>query len=860
MDQLRLTKEQKWVLYYLNFEDDLGNNSYRNYDLTKILEEAGYSLNAELTTRLFNELKKLELIDGKHFSVAFLSQKGRQYVSEFPSDFIKEIGIMDKVRVDELFTIAEEKSQSSENAENRFNLSPSECFILRYLFDIEYEQPGRPILIDDLDSYLDQKSTQAAVTSLKEKSLVSHAEPVKGIPIENTLRITESAKETYLSNKNFIDASIIQLGKKAQRYFEAGSDKLEPPKEIEEDIEKVDFALSNKSTDNLLLRQGYKRHGLLGYASSIPGEKYEQLTGRFTHANVYQYFPSSIEFPFVSTFVNEQNDFTAYLIKANNLEHPAVALLPLSRFFNHDLSKGVVLTKPNEEELIRYNFKRTNDWMKSQLCLSTVSFVDSIPIYLYSTNPEIPFFKSLPEPLKETDAEFLHDNPSSIDELGRKSIINVIHTKLEKLWPKLESREPYMLLVNGEWGSGKSSMLYYFKETLEESKWEVIEYNAWKHQHLDNQWWILVNKVSRQLTPFFIRVPLIDSHSWWSCWLKNRNVIYFLFVITSLLIAANWYNPLGFSAQNISTYKGMLAIVGALTVLITGLVRNVFNKTITNSELARRFTDDPYKPIQDRFNKVVHNKNVAIFIDDLDRCEIKSTVQLLEGIQNLFKQTKVLYVIAADGNWVSNCFDVQYENFDKLSRKGHSIGNLFLQKSFQLIVDVPKMDKEQHKLIWGKYLGIEQKVESIVSPKDEQITTSKIQSAETTQELKSALKGSTTMEQREEAAERFGELVESRQDHVLTDFTSYIPRNPRLMKRLVNQYIIKSQSLIISNTQGKVSDEALVRYIIFDSTFPNFSCLVRNEKTTLEQLATEHEEVRELIGKELTTKLILDIL
>ncbi|UXP31638.1 KAP family NTPase [Reichenbachiella agarivorans] len=456
----------------------------------------------------------------------------------------------------------------------------------------------------------------------------------------------------------------------------------------------------------------------------------------------------------------------------------------------------------------------------------------------------------------DTDADFQPDNPSKDDDLGRKSIMEIIHDKVEALWPELGKEDSYTILLNGEWGSGKSSMLLYYKEFLNNSGWEVVEYNAWTHQHLDDQWWVLVNKVSQQIS-LANKPPSIKSHRLWSFRLQNHNTIV-VFLLAGIFLFSG-YGLFTKGGSELALYGSLIGLLGSIWVTFSGMVQNIFKRRVTTAELARNHSSDPYRPIKDRFNQVTKNRKVAIFIDDLDRCEIEPTVKLLEGIQNLFKQSKVLYVIAADGNWVSNCFDKKYEEFEKLKKKGHTIGNQFLQKSFQLVLDVPKIGTDQHDKLLKKFLRIEEDLPEEPARSDQEVEAD-IDKAETSEQLESAIKGATTLSQRVVAAKKVEKIINKRKGHLLIDYIKEIPKNPRHMKRLINQFIIKNQVLIIYNSKVQISDDALVQYIIFSSMYPDFDREIRQGIKTLEDLKIENSEINDLIGDGLTTELILNYL
>jgi hypothetical protein len=618
------------------------------------------------------------------------------------------------------------------------------------------------------------------------------------------------------------------------------------------------FALSTSMEDPSLKKWGLLCQGLIGYAFSQSDTPSVVLKGYFSEERDYYYYTNGIDGYDPPKLLKEQVDFNVHLIGENHSGFERSGLLNLQSFVNQN-DKQVCLTQPRINALTEYRFTSNQPQRDMAVCLSKSPFKGSVSVYLYTNRPEIQLFEplSLPEVVadKETDAELLADNPSLIDDLDRKEVIRLVTKKVNRLWDELGESDSYTILLNGEWGSGKSSMLLYFKEFLKE-EWEVVEYNAWAHQHLEDQWWVLVNKVSKQISDSPDRGD-INSHKWWAFKLQNHNTI-LVFVLAGVFLASGY----GFAdyflleGDDVTLYGSLIGLLGSIWVTFSGMVQNMFKRRVTTSELAINNSADPYKPIKDRFEAVTKNRKVAIFIDDLDRCEIKPTVALLEGIQNLFKQTKVLYVIAADGNWVSNCFDKKYQDFHGLGHSGHTIGSKFLQKSFQMILDVPKISKTQHEELWRKYLGVKEKVEEIIDEKIE----SDIESAVTTEQVRESAIEANTLEQRVKAAEKVEELVE-KDDHRLLEYLKWIPANPRQMKRLINQFIVKYQTLIISGSISEVSEEALIRYVIFASSYPDYDISIKNGQKTLEQIKEKDDRVKELFGEtELSTETILEIL
>ena len=92
------------------------------------------------------------------------------------------------------------------------------------------------------------------------------------------------------------------------------------------------------------------------------------------------------------------------------------------------------------------------------------------------------------------------------------------------------------------------------------------------------------------------------------------------------------------------------------------------------------------------------HRPVAIFIDDLDRCDAEYVIELLQAIQTVYADVPVLYVVAADRDWIVSAYDQTYDGFKSdIDRPGQPLGYLFVKKIFQLSVNVPDLDSDYGK-------------------------------------------------------------------------------------------------------------------------------------------------------------------
>lgn len=464
---------------------------------------------------------------------------------------------------------------------------------------------------------------------------------------------------------------------------------------------------------------------------------------------------------------------------------------------------------------------------------------DRIPIYLYSTNPDVKVFEPIIEPSKESQTDknaFLwSDAASKADELGRDTLVKSVTDSINQLFEKYQ--DAYTVLLNGEWGAGKSSMLHFFEKHLHDTGWHVIRYNAWENQRFSDPWWILINKISKYASDNSLSGGF-NSHRYWKYKLQYKHKVWALLLLLAFGVSAYFFTAsLGESdsvesGYNLGFYTSIVGLVGTFIGAITGLVNNFFYKSVSHEELKNQFTEHPFEPIRNRFNQIAKENDLAIFIDDLDRCDVEATVSLLEGIQNLFKEVRVLYIIAADGQWVSNCFNRKYHSFGNLTNDGCTIGDKFLQKTFQLTLNVPKPDPEYLKLYWDNLIGQQELLEE---GHEEQPKSPKKATNEERQKTYSEAINRKKDETQKELEEQRKDIEENLEKYLRKFLKLGVPDNPRQMKRFVNQYEITRQTMVVEGTNDKYAeDDLVVKFLIFGMRYPSVAEKLKKGEVNLD--------------------------
>lgn len=440
------------------------------------------------------------------------------------------------------------------------------------------------------------------------------------------------------------------------------------------------------------------------------------------------------------------------------------------------------------------------------------------------------------------------DGPAYFDELGREGFARVLAQRIRDARKEettngrraRDSRSPrggaFILHLHAPWGAGKTSVLNFLAAELRRPTEPdvkgcvVVEFNAWRHQRIVPPWWWLMTTLySGAVRELWQRDKPRAAWLWfrerlWRSKAGWPGYVALLLVVGSLVWAwqAGWFGAVGkedlFSPD---TAKGYLAaaaaiITPALTIwgLLHAMGRWVFT---TSARGARRFmanTSDPMRTVQDHVDHLTRwiHHDIVVMIDDLDRCKGPYVVELLEGIQTLFRDVPVTYVIAADRDWLADSYAAEYSGFVSAGGDaGRPVGYLFLEKTFQISTGLPRSGASIN-TYWNRLLH------SPSVPDAEALTTARADSGR-------ALKGKSGTALREEvianpgntpaekqarleavAVEMVSERAQQQFQHTLAPFRDLLGRdpNPRAMKRLVNAYGIARGIEILHGLDLKV--------------------------------------------------------
>lgn len=435
---------------------------------------------------------------------------------------------------------------------------------------------------------------------------------------------------------------------------------------------------------------------------------------------------------------------------------------------------------------------------------------------------------------------------------------------------RAEDRKPpvkgdgFAVNLYAPWGAGKTSILYMMEDYFTAAQraknecWAAVQFNAWRHERRNPPWWPLIEAIyasrrhhmaqrNRKLSAALLFLRWHASNFWAVAGPYLIAIVIFAITLAALI-------KLFGAGQGIDTLikivAATLSALGAFALFGRWFVHGSAKSAETHVEWSK----DPMKRILGLFSVMAEKDEtpICVFIDDLDRCNKDYVIDLLEGVQSAFRHHNVVYVIAADKNWIRSAFEKRYESFNEhVSRPGQPLGYLFLEKIFQMSIPVPGIDDDMKQdFVNAKANGsVAMRDESAIdhatgehSVTDEADVLEELNRSEnvTADEVRGILKKNPTAKTKEKAAEVYNrsETAREEQHELLGRYARYLPDNPRLMVRLVNTFTMRN---IIGFLEEDffTTDEVLARWLVLEQRYPEIA-----------DLLTDHPEWIDAIGLE----------
>ena len=475
--------------------------------------------------------------------------------------------------------------------------------------------------------------------------------------------------------------------------------------------------------------------------------------------------------------------------------------------------------------------------------------------------PPSPPSGPVPTPYPSAHAPAVRDAPATDDRLERVAFAWTLSMRIRAAHEEVGQRPagpvcdgPFLVHLHGAWGSGKSTLLEFLAEALRTPNakrfgrftdrlrragtdpdalrpWAIVRFNAWRHQRIAPPWWWLMAAVYQQAArdlPVHRRLEF-RLKDWrrrvFSAWPAYAVFVGGVVACASLLWLGwgagvfmrtsdrSWLDVAGGVATSI-------AAVATLAITAWGGMRGasrwVMMASARGADAAIERSHDPFGALRTRYRELVNSldRPLAVFIDDLDRCDAEYVVRLLEGVQTLFADAPVTYVVAGDRRWICESYDQVYSGFSPhLGRPGRPLGYHFLEKTFQLSAGVPELSESLRRRYWRSVLGLDESVDEETLTVERERAELEAASAADEEELLAGLRrvadapAARVQAVAEAVASRLeDEDVRRRTEHRLRDYDHLLERNPRAIKRLANAYGFERQLQLLEGNAGPSVD------------------------------------------------------
>jgi hypothetical protein len=295
------------------------------------------------------------------------------------------------------------------------------------------------------------------------------------------------------------------------------------------------------------------------------------------------------------------------------------------------------------------------------------------------------------------------DRPAREDSLGFTPYVQAVAAFLTHP----ATQPPLTMSVEGPWGSGKSSFMLQLETEFKEAGHKTVWFDAWRHDQEDELWAAFAldftNKLSASL-PFWKRWLLhfklsLLRFDWRRGWLRLGKFIGLAAIFVFLSIEISRYlfglnSPIqhlissvqsqtsggtkdqGFKPEELSLQLllgagGSVAYIAIAFLLLRTLGELVGNPLeIPLGEYIR----DPKYEARGTFLEAFHSdferliqiysegRRIFVFVDDLDRCEVPKSAEIIQAINLLISDSApVFYILGLDREKIVAGLAAKYE-------------------------------------------------------------------------------------------------------------------------------------------------------------------------------------------------------
>lgn len=252
------------------------------------------------------------------------------------------------------------------------------------------------------------------------------------------------------------------------------------------------------------------------------------------------------------------------------------------------------------------------------------------------------------------------DNYEEQDNFNFLTKAEAIKVFLEQNSTSLEKNK--MIVLYGDWGSGKTSLMKHIEQTINPIIYKSIFFHAWEHEKDEN----LALSLCDALTDSLDRNSQIVKD-----FMKGALLAFKSFASGVTLKAPGFLTGLGMDFE-FSVEKYIKAIDDALKSKNPSFF-------LSNKEFKKSFIE-----VENLVLKASGAQKILVFVDDLDRCEPENVLNLITALKLFFTYgEKTVFFSGMDKEAVTKAVKTKYKDVVKSEE--------YLEKVFDVAFNMPKI-------------------------------------------------------------------------------------------------------------------------------------------------------------------------
>jgi len=219
--------------------------------------------------------------------------------------------------------------------------------------------------------------------------------------------------------------------------------------------------------------------------------------------------------------------------------------------------------------------------------------------------------------LKHNDIEILKDNPFKNCKLERERYAHVLTSIIGNF------AEGFVMAINNEWGTGKTTFIKMWKQSLENDGFKTLYFNAWENDYEIEPMIALLGELKTLLGK--------DNETFKS--LLKKGTVFTKHLLPTVAKA--------FAEKHI---PGITEVVEKTVSAAT----EIFQNEVNNYTEKKKGLIDFKKQLTKLIDETKHKKPIIFFIDELDRCKPDYAVEVLEKVKHFFSVNGIVFVLSID--------------------------------------------------------------------------------------------------------------------------------------------------------------------------------------------------------------------